>query len=223
MNPRNDDPWHASWEAMYALAWWHLNRSLELCPLEVEGRPFHCDQRLRLWDDARGFGCGSEPMTLTVFEPAASAGKNPVVRKASWNRSPDLDRLHKSVRLANQVVASKPTFLVQDALVPPDPWAALLDEAAGFRVPVVWGSGGWTRYMDVGSRGFEFFTNDSPPAVLRLEWSMEVPTSWEPVVAWVARVRKFLEACLPDKDHPPSPIRGGTHPLWDSEVDGGTA
>jgi hypothetical protein len=208
---------------MNALAWWHLNRSGEL-PSTAGAIPA-CPgiQRLRIWDDAMSFGDPAEPMTLTVFEPFVSGESDPLVRRAIWTRHHDLRVLSKAVKETRQVVPSRPTIVVQDASLPVDLWKALLDEASAFQVPVVWESSKRGCWLDVGSVGFEFFNEGSPAAVLRLEWSANVPKQWEPVVAWVGRVRKLLEDCLraAGKSTSSDPSQE-QHPLWDHQIDGGT-
>ena len=222
MRPLSDDLRHLSWQAINALAWWRLNRSEELNPTVGHGRDFHGTQRLRFWDDAMGFGVGSEPMTLTVFTPMFSETSDPLVREAIWQRSVDLDRLSDEIRDASDVVAFRPTITVQDAPVPYDRFASLMEEASGFHFPVVWFGEREARTMDVGSVGFEVFGNSQPPAVLRLEWSVDKPASWEPVIAWHSEVRKFLEGCLTTKCPPSSSPEVKPHPLWDQDMDGGT-
>src|ERR1043166_8970061 len=110
MRPLSDEPRQLSWQAMNALAWFRLNRSGELDPIVGRDRGFHGIQRLRLWDDAMGFGCESQPVTLTVFTPVFSEDREPVVREAIWQRRMDLDRLFKESQDAKDVVAFKPTI-----------------------------------------------------------------------------------------------------------------
>ena len=90
----------------------------------------------------------------------------------------------------------RPTVRVRDAAVPADRLAALLAEAARFRVPVMWFGDTESVTSDVGGRGFEFFSRDQPPAVVTLEWSFDTPAEWEPVLEWCGRLRRFLEGRL---------------------------
>ena len=183
---------------MHARAWWCLNHSADLQPSVSHGRPFHGLPRLRLWDDAKGFGCEVEPTTLTVYELFADHDRRePVVREAVWQRSADLSRVHHEVKRSSKPATFRPTIGVRDAAVPAEQFAALLAEAAGFQVPVAWFSNTEAVTSDVGGRGFEFFSRDQPPAALRLEWSCDTPQEWEPVLDWCGRVRQLLEGCLP--------------------------
>lgn len=192
-----DDPWRVSWEAITALAWWHLDHSADLSPSVSRGKPFHGLPRLRLWDDAKAFGCETEPTTLTVYEPFTDDyRRKPVVREAVWRRSSDLSRVHQEVKRTNGPVAFPPTIGVRDAAVPADRLAALLAEAARLRVPVTWFSATESVTSDVGARGFEFFSHDQPPAVVTLEWSYDTPAEWAPALEWCGRLRRFLEGCL---------------------------
>ena len=198
MEPSPHDPWRVSWEAMNARAWWYLDHSADLPPSVSRGKPFHGLPRLRLWDDAMGFGCEMEPSTLTVYELfAEDYHREPVVREAVWRRSGDLSRVHREVERSGRPVTFKPTVSVRDAAVPPDRLAGLLGEAAALRVPVTWFNDTDSVTSDVGGRGFEFFSRDQPPAVVTLEWSCDTPPEWEPVLEWCGRLRQFLEGCFP--------------------------
>jgi hypothetical protein len=75
--------------------------------------------------------------------------------------------------------------------------AALLAEAAEFRVPVAWFSHTESVTSDVGGCGFEFFSRDQPPAAIRLGWSWDTPPEWKAILCWWGRLRQFLEGCLP--------------------------
>jgi hypothetical protein len=198
MTPTPNDPWRVSWESLQGRAWWYLNHSSDLPPSFSRGKPFHGLPRLRLWDDALGFGCATEPTTLTVFELFTDDyGRVPVVREAVWQRTADLGRAHEEATQSGRVATFRPTIRVRDAAVEAETLAALLAEAAAFRVPVAWFSDTEAVTTDVGGRGFEFFSRDQPPAELRLAWSFDTPPEWEPVLGWCDRLRQFLEGCFP--------------------------
>src|SRR5262249_6639173 len=175
MRPLGDDPLHLSWQAVSALAWWRLNRSGESDPPIGHGQDFHGHQRLRLWDDAMGLGDGSEPRTLTVFQPQFAETSDPLVREAIWQRSVDLDRLFNEIRDAKEVVAFRPTITVRDAPVPYERFSTLLQAASHLHLPIVWFRDREAVTTDAGSVGFEVFGDSQPPAVLRLEWSIDRP------------------------------------------------
>ena len=197
MEPSRDDPWRASQEMINARAWWYLDHCSGLPPSVSHGKPFHGLPRLRLWDDAMGFCCETEPTTLTVYELFADDyRREPVVREAIWQRSGDLDRVREEVGRSGRLVVCKPTILVRDAAVPADHLAALLAEAAVFRVPLTWSSDTESVTSDVGGQEVEIFSQDQPPAVVSLEWSHDTPPVWEPVLKWGGRLREFLEDCL---------------------------
>jgi hypothetical protein len=144
-----------------------------------------------------GFGCGTDPTTLTVYEFFTDDDRRePVVREAVWQRSADLRRAHEEAKQSGRPAAFRPTIQVRDAVVPAEQLTALLTEAAAFRVPVAWFSNTESVTSDVGGRGFEFFSRDQPPATLKLVWSYDTPPEWEPVLAWCERLRRFLEGCL---------------------------
>jgi hypothetical protein len=87
--------------------------------------------------------------------------------------------------------------VVRDGDVPTGRLSELLEQAASFRVPVIWLDDILAVTTDVGAVGFEFFSEDQPPAVIRLQWSDVKPKSWEPVAEWFGRLWRFLESCLP--------------------------
>jgi hypothetical protein len=135
----------------------------------------------------------------------------------------DLDRLFEEIPDAKEVVAFRPTITVRDAPVPNERFSTLMEAASNFHLPVVWFGDREAHTTDVGSVGFEVFGGSQPPAVLRLEWFIEKPASWEPVIAWHGEVRRFLEGCLAPKGLPSSPPGMEPHPLWDQEMDGRTS
>jgi hypothetical protein len=161
--------------------------------------PLAAPPRLRLWDEASGFEDGREPTSLTLFEPCHGEPRGPLVREVVWQRGPDLQTLHAAVRQLKQTVFHEPTIAVRDAEVPADRLTAFLREAALGTIPVVWLDPMKAVTSDCGTVGFEFFSQDGPPAVLRLTWSYDTPEQWEPVKDWVTRLRAFLESCFAGK------------------------
>ncbi len=164
--------WRSSSSTIVARAWASLNHSAVLAPAVNGDRPFHGLPRLRTWMDPAGVGVQSEPTTWTVYELFADDwSRVPVVREAVWRSRPDIDELFRAVQASRQVVTPAPTIRLRDAPLDAARLDDLLSRAAAFRVPVVWKqdtesvcSGGWRE-------GFEFFSHDQPPAVLRLEWT----------------------------------------------------
>jgi hypothetical protein len=220
---KDDDPWRISWAGMNALAWRYLNSSVHLDPpLFGLASPLIRDHRLRLWDDAKGFGSHLEPLTLTVLVPLRPEEGEPVVRRATWRRRLDLGLLHKLVQRTRKVEIYRPTIDVHDASVPSARLEELLDEGTRLRLPVVIETTSRASVLDVGSVGVECFSGVSPPAVLRLEWSVFPPANWGPVIEWAGRVRGFLEACLTAKGDPTPARPEGAHPLWDPDIDVGS-
>jgi hypothetical protein len=181
---------------MNARAWGLLKNSAEIQPtLVVNGLLSYGHPRLRLWDDAMGFGCNYEPTSFTVFDPQGEA-KQLLVRQAVWQRRGDLQRLHDLVEEKKNPVIFHPTFTVKDAEVPVSKFNELLNSGARFRVPVVWLDQMVAVTCDSGSVGVEFFSLDQPPAMISLQWAVDKPAAWEPVVDWTNQVRRFLQLCL---------------------------
>jgi hypothetical protein len=197
MQPPSNSSWFSSWETLHAHAWWRLNHSGQLSPCLDQRGSFREYPRLRIWGDAIGFACGREPKTLTVFESFAETGNGEAfIREAVWERSADLRRLHDKVEVSGQLVAFEPTVKVRDGDVPTGPFWELLKEASSIRIPVIWRDDIEAISTDVGAVGFEFFSADQPPAVVRLQWSHGKPKTWEPIAEWFSRLRAFLDGCL---------------------------
>ncbi|HYV39292.1 MAG TPA: hypothetical protein VE988_26625 [Gemmataceae bacterium] len=190
-------PWNLSWEVMMARAWRMLENSADIQPsLVVDGFMTYRHPRLRLWDDAMGFGCESEPTSFTVFNPLHDAKKRPLVRQAVWHRTEDLRRLHALVEKSNKQASFQPAITVRDAEISAGQFDALLNAGAKLRVSIAWLDAMKAVTCDVGSVGFEFFSLDQPPAVIQLQWAWDKPEEWQPVVEWVKQLRTFLEKCL---------------------------
>ena len=193
---RLDGIWRESWDVINARAWRFLENSTELQPsLVVNGLLTYGHPRLRLWDDAMGFGCNCEPTSFTVFDPQDQA-KQMLLRQAVWQRTDDLQRLLDLVEEHRKVVTFRPTITVQDAVVPVGRFKELLCCGSRLQVPVVWLDQMVAVTCDAGSIGVEFFSLDQPPAVIRFQWAVDRPAEWEPLVEWAEQLRRFFELCL---------------------------
>ncbi len=153
------------------------------------GRP-----RLLLWQDAEGFS-DDEPQSLTVFQPFRNVA--PLVRKTVWKRSVDMRPLQEvaEARSSQQPLESQPTFEVSDRRIDGLQFEALLNDATGLRIPVVWA---WPKDLDgltedVGMVGFEYFDQREPQARVQCCWSMDLPPEWEPIIHWFAQMSDWLE------------------------------
>ena len=201
--------WRTSWDALDGLAWRALNFSC-LHPPRLDGdRPYRCIPRLRLTEGPGGNSPEYNPLSLTVYNLYPYDGQALAVRETVWRRAADADRVEEAIERTRQAVTLVPTVEVRDGSVPAEALSTLLHEASRFRLPVTWFSN--TKSITSGSAGFgyEFFSEDDPPATLRLEWSWETPAEWKPVLEWIARLRKFLVGCLPDGISDPAAIREG--------------
>jgi hypothetical protein len=148
-----------------------------------------------LWRTAEGFH-DYEPETLTVFQPFDD--KEPLVRKAVWNRTEDQKPLHRFAdgKALHDLPDPLPTIEVRDARIDTSAFETLLSQASKLRIPIVWP---WPKdrdsvTTDVGMIGFEFFDIAEPQASLRCGWSMDLPPEWEPVMDWFDRMYNWPEA-----------------------------
>jgi hypothetical protein len=191
VDPR--DFWHGSHKAITALAWWYLNNSRELLPISGEAKKLHGAVCLKLWDNALGFGSENEPTTLTVYELFDNSnGKSLLVRQATWHSRDDLPAIWELVQKSNARVMYTPTISYRDAVLNSEHYLQLMKDAANFSIPFVWSQDEECCTTDVASRGFEYYSRDFPPAVLRLEWSVDTPSEWNPITAWVDQVENLL-------------------------------
>lgn len=199
MPNEGEEGWWSRWVVLQAHAWWCLNHTGEVSPLQFAGQPFREVPILRLWEDADGFCFRGQPTTLTVFELDDETHETFVVREAAWNQARNHEQIERRPDPAWQAaIPQQPSITVRDAVVPAEEFWSLLWDARGFSVPVVWLDERLRITTDVGAVGFEFFSRDQPPAVLRLQWSNAPPPDWQPVVEWYTRLRDFLMRCLAD-------------------------
>ena len=174
-------------EPVTALAWWQLEHVANLHPrIPGPGIP-----RVRFWDSP-GFS-ESEPMTLTAFEPVlAKADESVSVREVTWQSRIDTTAFYRAQNASHECDQLQPTISVRDATVPLDEFRRFLKSGEGIRVPLLTFADNLSVTTDAGSAGFDFYTTDQPPAVIRLEWSFEIPDELKPAVEWAGRFRDFL-------------------------------
>ncbi len=184
-------------KALSSRAWQDLRNSQYIEPSLIDehglriGRP-----QLSLWTSPSGF-CDDEPHTLTVFQPFKKAP--PLLRKAEWKLSIDLQPLHKleSGEL-NSLPDPKPTINVVDTTIDGADFEGLLAQAFDLQLPIAWP---WPKdrasvTTDVGTVGFEFYDIAEPQASIRCAWSIDLPPNWQPVTDWFGRMYNWLEEQL---------------------------
>jgi hypothetical protein len=201
MLPLPDELWRSSWDALRFRARFYLEHSAQLPPSVSRGQLFHGIPRLRLWCEPGGLIENHDVTSLTVFELFTDdwTQREPVVREVIWHTTIDLEKVRKALAQAGKLVTLPPSLSVRDAAIPAPQFHALLAEASQMRVPITWFQDSESVTSDASDFGFAFYSRNQPPAVLRLEWSFDVPPAWEPVVAWYWRMREFLEGCLREK------------------------
>jgi hypothetical protein len=191
------EAWRVSWDALDARALWALDFGSRLEPSVSRGGLFHGLPRLRLWDDAQGFGCETDPTTLTVYELFTETWeRKPVIREVVWRQWVDYERVQTALKQTKEPVFLAPTIVVRDGDVPAAQFQSFLKEASAFRVPITWFGDTESVTSDVGARGFEFFSRDQPTASLELTWSDMRPPEWDPVIEWYYKMHEFLAGCL---------------------------
>jgi hypothetical protein len=191
---RETNLWRETWSAATARGMWGLYHPAELTDYLVAGRQTYGQPWILFWDECRGFGDEREPHSLSVFR--LEGGAILFVREVIWNRRADLSVLHQGAHTHTRVVTRAPTFQIRDAPADSVAFQSLLKAGTKFRLPIVWEQEEWVDTTDSGTRGFEIYTLDQPAAVLRLRWSSDVPSDWEPALRWIEQVRQFMADCL---------------------------
>jgi hypothetical protein len=188
----------AAFSGHWETVWRTLNQSEKLPPSLSDDPALYVRPRLRLWDDAFAVGSSTEPATLTVFEvPMANGGRRFILREGIWRRNRDLAAMFREIERYGQFSLVEPTLEVRDAEIRIEDLRSLMQEGAALHLPVVF-LGAWNSVSSSGRAvGYEFYSADSPPAVLRLQWSFETPEAWAPFLDWFARLRQLLESWLP--------------------------
>ncbi len=182
-------------QAWTLLAWSLLEQSDEIEPKLIGpqdlryGLPW-----IRIWDDALGFGCPHEPFTLTVFHDFSE--KQPILRKAVWRRTFDLNRLWDPPDDRDMPDKLDPSITVSDAAVPAKILQAIVDSGRDLSLPIIRLTYSDSVTSDVESMGFEFFTLNQPQSKLSMEWSADPPEEWQPAIEFAHRLQEFLEGCL---------------------------
>jgi len=143
-------------------------------------------------------------MSLTVYEVFMDNEElRFVLREATWQCKTDMRRIIGFVEDHEgnpsftgapvlDPLEVEPTIIVRDSSVRETELHGLLKEAASFRLPVVWLEKQKCVSSGFGELGFEYFSADGPPAILRFQWSDEIPDNWAPFVAWFEKLRQFL-------------------------------
>jgi hypothetical protein len=184
----------ASFRRLHELAWQSLEDVRELPPSNAFVGMF---RRFKLWDNDRCFGCSGAPNSLTVFGSQLRDGRPPLVREVVWRSRIDGQRLREMVEQGRQDLEFPPTLSVRDAEVPAERLNQFLDYGQKLKIPLVWPQTTQSVSADCSTEGFEFFSSENPPAILKLQWSSATPLAWDPVKDWLRGLRQFLEESLP--------------------------
>lgn len=195
-SPELTKAWRASSAIGSSYAWHLLNHSWQLPPEIPRGYLPH-SPRLRIWDDALGW-TENEPYTLTVFRGVDEATR---CRRAIWHSKRPGEMQDRFVRFFEhdgKVQFHEPNITVADAEVPYDAFRRHLQLIAGLTVPAIClqGKSEGTLTTDVGSVGFEYYSQNQPPAGIKYEWSYHHPPEWDPLVEAVMQLRDFLVQCF---------------------------
>jgi hypothetical protein len=188
--------WRASSAIESSYAWHLLNHSWQLPP-EIPRDYIPHSPRLRIWDDAAGW-TENEPYTLTVFRGFDESTR---CRRAVWhNKTPGetKDRFVQFFKDGGPVQFYEPNITIADANVPFDAFNQHLQRIASLTVPAIslQGMGEGSVTTDVGSVGFEYYSQNQPPAGIRYEWSDYHPPEWELLIEAVKQLHEFLIRCF---------------------------
>lgn len=184
--------WNLSATLTVSYAWWLLNHSGQLPP-EIPSTYRPHKPLLRIWDNACGW-TDKEPYTLTVFQGSDGATRS---RRAIWHCKSAEDtkvRLIKFFENNGEVRFEEPKISVRDVEIPVDQLNVHLQAISSHQIPAIslQSPGDGTVTTDVGSIGFEFFSQAQPPAGIKYEWSDTYPGEWQPLIEAVMKFQDFL-------------------------------
>lgn len=206
--PFEPSPLRQGIEVLKARAWWFLKNSEQLPPHLGDNPLFQGNARLRIWDNRDSVPMDWPPMSLTVYEVLMNDEElRFVLREAIWQCKNDIHRILGFVEDHEgnpsftgapvlDPLQVEPTIIVRDSSVREMELHGLLKEAASFRLPVVWLEKQKCASSGLREVGFEYYSADGPPAVLRFQWSHEIPNGWASFVAWFEKLRQFLLSSL---------------------------
>lgn len=194
-SPKLLKAWHSFSSRESAYAWHLLNRSWQIPP-SIPSDYIPHNPRLRFWDNAGGWS-DHQPCTLTVFRGLDEPTR---CRLATWHRGAEelWRQLIQFVKAEGDVPFSEPKIAVEDADVPFAQLHEHLQAIAACSVPAISLQDPHEHSVttDLGSVGFEYFSQNQPPAAFKFEWSDYRPREWEPLLEQVERLRTFLMGCL---------------------------
>jgi hypothetical protein len=183
-----DDAWHAAWGMIHARAWSKLRHSYDLEPRR--GYPW-----LQLWSTATGFDTRDVPSEPELFSVLRPSSCEPVVRRALWRRTHDLQRLRLTVERNGRPATFEPAVDIEEASLETNVFEGAIAELRQMSIPLAWFVDDPSVTCDASAVGFAYADPDhDPPAVLRLEWSHGMPRAWEPLRDWWHKVDELLSA-----------------------------
>jgi hypothetical protein len=201
-----DRPWYLSGrsidtratavQAWCRLAWQALEYSSTIAPalIRPDGLRFGLP-RVSVWEDPGGPGPEQEPFTLTVYQPR-DRNVRPVVRKAIWHWSVDLQRLREPTRERDMPSGFNPTLTVADATISWTELEEIVHSGHELRLPLVGLDHAHSVTCGGGTVGFAFYTLNQPQAKFSLVWSVDPPGEWQPAIDFALRLRTLLEGAV---------------------------
>lgn len=188
--------WQSSLAIENSYAWHLLNHSWLLKP-EVSQNHVPHNPQLQIWDSASGW-TDNNPYVLTVFR---SVNEHCLCRYAIWhcrNFGETKQRLVDFINHNGQVTNSPPNITVTDTVVASSSLMQHLHSIAAVNVPAISVGVQDDHFVtsDIGSVGFEFFSESQPPATVRYKWSDYTPPEWKPLICEIDKLRQFLLNCF---------------------------
>ncbi|HLF95166.1 MAG TPA: hypothetical protein VJB14_16995 [Planctomycetota bacterium] len=124
-----------------------------------------------------------------------SRATNPIVRRTTWDRDSDLERLAIQTRRRPRL---DPTLATKEAELEEGRLARFVDEASKLAVPR---GSVKTPYvseqrLEFGLEGYDVEGRDGRPRV-RIEWDREPSPRLWPITEWARQVRDWLRVSLP--------------------------
>jgi len=168
-------------------------RAYEAFALAYTPGPPELIPSFRVWH----YAAAGPLVSWVVFQcrVGVSRATNPIVRRTTWDRDSDLERLAIQTRRRPRL---DPTLATTEAELEEGRLARFVEEASGLSLPrrSVGRPYVSEERPEFGLEGYDVEGRDGRPRV-RIQWDRLHPLGLRPIVEWAERVRDWLRASLP--------------------------
>ena len=130
------------------------------------------------------------PYSYTVFH---GSEEEALCRYAVWNRRSMFCSFSENDAGPEH---QEPPYKVEDAEVPYEELYMHLRRISEIKFPAICIPDNASICFDVDSTGFEFFSQDDPPAGIHFQWCHSTPQEWKPLIKEIESLLEFLKNCF---------------------------